>query len=57
MCANYRVTMGTPLLARLSAAGPIAGGLFTASQGSAIAAGSWYAAAQTVTMIGMSPTP
>jgi len=27
--------MGTPLLARLSAAGPIAGGLFAYSQGAA----------------------
>ena len=54
------VTMGSHFIlgfVGLTAAGPIAGGLFTASQGSAIAAGSWYAAAQTVTMIGMSPTP
>jgi hypothetical protein len=54
------VTMGSPFilgLAGLSATGPIAGGLFAASQGATIAAGSWYAAAQTIAMIGMSPTP
>jgi len=54
------VTMGSPFilgLAGLSAAGPVAGGLFASSQGAAIAAGSWYAAAQTIAMIGMSPTP
>jgi hypothetical protein len=54
------VTMGSPFilgLAGLSATGPVAGGLFAASQGAAIVSGSWYAAAQTVAMIGMSPTP
>ena len=54
------VTMGSPFIlgfVGLSATGPVAGGLFAASQGAAIASGSWYAAAQTVAMIGMSPTP
>lgn len=54
------VTMGSPLilgLVGLSATGPIAGGLFAASQGAAIASGSWFAAAQTIAMIGISPTP
>lgn len=54
------VTMGSPFIlgfVGLSATGPVAGGLFAASQGAAIVSGSWYAAAQTVAMIGMSPTP
>jgi hypothetical protein len=54
------VTMGSPFIlgfVGLSATGQVAGGLFAASQGAAIASGSWYAAAQTVAMIGMSPTP
>ena len=54
------VTMGSPFIlcfGGLSATGPVAGGLFAASQGAAIVSGSWYAAAQTVAMIGMSPTP
>ena len=49
--AGYKFPVG------LSATGPVAGGLFAASQGAAIVSGSWYAAAQTVAMIGMSPTP
>ena len=54
------VTMCSPFIlgfVGLSATGPVAGGLFAASQGAAIVSGSWYAAAQTVAMIGMSPTP
>ena len=54
------VTMGSPFIlgfVGLSATGPVAGGLFAASQGAAIVSGYWYAAAQTVAMIGMSPTP
>ena len=54
------VTMGSPLIlsfAGLSVTGPIAGGLFASSQGAAIMAGSWYAAAQSIAMIAMSPTP
>ena len=47
------VTFGSPFIlgmAGLGVAGPIAGGLFATTQGVAIAAGSWYAAAQTVAM-------
>jgi hypothetical protein len=54
------VSLGSPLIlsfAGLSVTGPIAGGLFASSQGVAIMSGSWYAAAQTIAMIGMSPTP
>jgi hypothetical protein len=54
------VSLGSPLIlgfVGLSATGPIAGGLFASSQGAAIMSGSWYAAAQTIAMIGMSPTP
>ena len=54
------VSMGSPFilgLAGLSSIGPVAGGLFASSQGAYILSGSWYAAAQTIAMIGMSPTP
>jgi len=54
------VMVGSPAilgLIGLSAAGPVAGGLFAASQGIAIAAGSWMAAAQTIAMVAVSPTP
>jgi len=54
------VMVGSPAilgLIGLSAAGPVAGGLFAASQGTAIAAGSWMAAAQTIAMVAVSPTP
>ena len=48
------VTLGSPVILSaigLSAIGPVAGGLFAASQGSAIAAGSWMAAAQAIAMV------
>ncbi len=54
------VTFGSPVilgLAGLSAAGPVAGGLFAATQGASIAAGSWWAAAQTIAMVAAAPTP
>ena len=54
------VTFGSPAilgLAGLSAAGPIAGGLFATTQGAAIAAGSWMSAAQTIAMVAAIPTP
>jgi len=34
----------------ITATGPVAGGLFAATQGAAIAAGSWMAAAQSIVM-------
>ncbi len=57
------VTFGSPAilgLAGLGAAGPIAGGLFAATQASAatgIAAGSWMACGQAIAMAAVSPTP
>ena len=54
------VTLGSPVILSaigLSAIGPVAGGLFAASQGSAIAAGSWMAAAQAIAMVAVTPTP
>ncbi len=56
------VTVGSPFIlgfAGLSAAGPVAGGMFAAAQatGGAVAAGSWMAAAQSVAMAYASPTP
>lgn len=54
------VIAGSPLilsLAGLTAAGPVAGGLFAATQGAAIATGSWYAAAQAIAMTAVLPTP
>ncbi len=54
------VTLGSPAILSvigLSAIGPVAGGLFAASQGSAIVAGSWMAAAQAISMVAISPTP
>jgi hypothetical protein len=41
----------------INAAGPIAGGLFAAAQGSGVIAGSWMAAAQSIVMLSISPTP
>lgn len=54
------VTIGSPFilsLIGLGQAGPIAGGLFSAAQGSGIAIGSWMAAAQAIAMASVSPTP
>lgn len=54
------VILGSPAvlgLVGLSAVGPVAGGLFASTQGSAIVAGSWYAAAQTIAMTAVAPTP
>jgi len=54
------VIIGSPAIlgiAGLSAAGPIAGGMFAAMQGTGVAAGSWMAAAQSIAMITVSPTP
>jgi hypothetical protein len=54
------VLLGSPAILTLigvTSVGPVAGGLFAAAQGSAIAAGSWMAAAQTIAMISALPTP
>lgn len=54
------VILGSPdilTLIGVTSIGPVAGGLFAAAQGSAIASGSWMAAAQTIAMITVSPTP
>ena len=54
------VILGSPAILSLigiTAVGPVAGGLFASAQGSAIASGSWMAAAQTVAMITACPTP
>ena len=54
------VIFGSPAilgLIGLSAAGPVAGGLFAASQGAAISAGSWYALAQSIVMVSALPIP
>jgi hypothetical protein len=57
------VTVGSPFILSfigLGAAGPVAGGLFAATQATAatgIAAGSWMAVAQAVAMAAVSPTP
>lgn len=54
------VLVGSPAIlgvVGLTAAGPVAGGLFAASQGAGIAAGSWMAAAQSIAMVAASPTP
>jgi hypothetical protein len=56
------VTVGSPAilgLAGLSAAGPVAGGLFALTQATtgAVVAGSWMAAAQSIAMVAVSPTP
>ena len=54
------VILGSPAILTLigvTSIGPVAGGLFAAAQGSAIASGSWMAAAQTIAMITVSPTP
>jgi hypothetical protein len=56
----FGVILGSPAILSLigiTAVGPVAGGLFAAAQGSAIASGSWMAAAQTIAMIAASPTP
>ena len=54
------VMFGSPAVLSLigiNAAGPIAGGLFAAAQGSGVIAGSWMAAAQSIVMLSISPTP
>ena len=56
------VFLGSPAIlgfAGLSAVGPVAGGLFAATQatGVAVTAGSWMAAAQAIAMTVIAPTP
>jgi hypothetical protein len=54
------VTFSSPAILSLlgiSAAGPIAGSFFAAMQGSAIASGSYLAAAQSIVMLAALPTP
>ena len=54
------VSFGSPMLlgwAGLTALGPVAGGMFAVSQGTAVAAGSWMAAAQSFMMLTALPTP
>jgi hypothetical protein len=58
------VIFGSPFILSfvgLSAIGPVAGGTFAVMQGSAIAIGSWMAAAQAIAMavgtVAISPTP
>jgi hypothetical protein len=54
------VTFGSPYLlgiAGLGALGPVAGGMFAVTQGPAVAAGSWMAAAQSFAMLTALPSP
>lgn len=54
------VLLGSPAILGvigLSAAGPVAGSVFAASQGAGIAAGTWMAVAQSIAMTAASPTP
>ena len=44
-------------IAGLGALGPVAGGMFALTQGSAVATGSWMAHAQSFAMLTALPTP
>ena len=54
------VVLGSPAvlgIIGLSTIGPVAGGMFAASQGAAVASGTWMAAAQAIAMTAVAPTP